>query len=347
MIHIYRLRIKKIIEETQDAKSFILENLDKKTLHYHAGQFLTLLFEQTNGTEVRRSYSISSSPVLDKELAITVKKIANGEFSRRLADKAKVGDILMSIGASGLFTLPTTIKSNDRFCFMAAGSGITPIFSLIKTLLHNNPTTSILLIYSNTSQSSTIFFNQLTELRESFQNRFAIEFLFSHSTKIFESRLTHSVIDLLIDRYALYEHNNTIFYLCGPYAYMRMVSIKLRADGIDAERIKKELFIIDTPSFKLVEPPDQEAHEVTIFLNKQRYSIEVKYPTSILQSAKKRQIPIPYSCENGQCGACAALCTKGKVWMRYNEVLGNKALAEGYILTCTGYPIDGPVELTL
>jgi len=345
VIHIYKLRIKKIVEETKEAKSFILENLDERVLHYQAGQFLTLLFEHASGTEIRRSYSISSSPAFDKELTITVKKIPNGEFSRKLVDHAKVGTILRSIGASGLFTLPGD-TSSKRFCFMAAGSGITPIFSIIKTLLHQYPSTSILLIYSNTNQGSTIFFNPLLALLEKFRNRFTIEFLFSDSPRIFESRLTQSVIDILVERYRLYENNSTLFYLCGPHAYMRMISIKLRADGIEAERIKKELFVVDKPSFKLQEPPDQEAHEVKLVLNKERYVIRVKYPLSILQSAKKRSIPIPYSCENGQCGACAALCTKGKIWMRYNEVLGDKALAEGYVLTCTGYPIDGPVELT-
>ncbi|HWV70220.1 MAG TPA: iron-sulfur cluster-binding domain-containing protein [Pseudosphingobacterium sp.] len=344
MIHIYTLRIKKIIEETKDAKSFILENLDKKALDYQSGQFLTLLFEHTNGTEIRRSYSISSSPASDKELAITVKKISNGEFSRKLVDHAKVGTILRSIGASGLFTLPADMQA-QRFCFMAAGSGITPIFSIIKTLLYKHPSTSILLVYSNTNQDSTIFFSQLLALLKKFPNRLSIEFLFSDSSHIFESRLTQSVIDILVYKYALYTNHSTFFYLCGPHAYMRMISIKLRADGIEVERIKKELFVVDKPSFKLQEPPDQEAHEVALILNKKRHIISVKYPLSILQSAKKRSIPIPYSCENGQCGACAALCTKGKVWMRYNEVLGDKALAEGYVLTCTGYPINGPVEL--
>jgi len=343
--HIYKLRIKKIVEETEEAKSFILENLDERALHYQAGQFLTLLFEHASGTEIRRSYSISSSPAFDKDLAITVKKIPNGEFSRKLVDHAKVGTILRSIGASGLFTLPDD-TSSKRFCFMAAGSGITPIFSIIKTLLYQYPSTSILLIYSNTNQGSTIFFTALLALLEKFPNRFTIEFLFSDSLRIFESRLTQSVIDILVDRYTLYANNSTLFYLCGPHAYMRMISIKLRADGIEAERIKKELFVVDKPSFKSQEPPDQEAHEVKLVLNNERHVIKVKYPLSILQSAKKQSIPIPYSCENGQCGACAALCTKGKVWMRNNEVLGDKALAEGYVLTCTGYPVDGPVELT-
>lgn len=346
MIDIYRLRIKNIIKETKDAKSFVLENLGKKPLNYQSGQFLTLLFKRMSGAEIRRSYSISSSPKHDKDLTITVKKIPNGEFSRKLVNHAIVGDILESTGASGLFTLPLyNVQETKSFCFMAAGSGITPVYSIIKTLLYNYPNSSVLLIYSNANQSTAIFFQELLQLNKYFKDRFRIEFLFSESSSIFESRLTQMVIDMLVNKYTLYQRKDTLFYLCGPQPYMRMISLKLRADGVGEERIKKELFVIDRPILNLPEPPDKNPHRVMAVLNGKHFSMDVQYPTSILQAAKKLKVPMPYSCENGQCGSCVAYCIKGKVWMRYNEVLGEKALAEGYVLTCTGYPIGGPVEL--
>jgi len=342
----FKLRIKAIKEETSDTKSFILDNIGSKALNYEAGQFLTLIFQHSNREEVRRNYSISSSAVMNEPLTITVKKIPNGEFSRLLVDHAQVGDLLYSIGASGLFKLPKTVKSDkQRFCFFAAGSRITPIYAQIKTLLFGSQQ-KVLLVYSNRNPPSSIFLKDLLLLKDNFKERFVLELLFSESASIMESRLTQYVLDHFAERHLLYQRN-TFFYLCGPEAYMRMIYIKLRAEGVTADNIKRELFVVHIPSYKLPEPPDKEEHEVRIYFNTQQFSLPVQYPTSILAAAKKQQIPLPYSCENGQCGTCAAICTKGKVWMRYNEVLGEKAVNEGYILTCTGYPIEGPVEIRI
>ncbi|GAA4793539.1 ferredoxin--NADP reductase [Olivibacter ginsenosidimutans] len=344
---LYQLRIISIKEETSDTKSFQLEATGKQAIYYESGQFLTLCFTHSNGEVVRRSYSISSSPLLNEPLTITVKKIPNGEFSRKLVDHAKVGDLLNSMGTSGLFTLPLIDKTTHRhFCFLAAGSGITPIYAHIKTLLFGSAAT-ILLIYSNRNAHSTIFFDELLRLKEQFTQRFVIEFLFSESPLLMESRLSQPVFDILAQKHALYSNHKTLFYLCGPSAYMRMIHIKLRTEGIASENIKKELFVIQAPAFILPEPPDKEEHQVTIHFRDHDAQLAVQYPESILAVAKKNGVVIPYSCENGQCGSCAVKCTHGKVWMRYNEVLGAKALAEGYILTCTGYPIEGPVELML
>lgn len=340
----FKLRIKAIKEETSDTKSFILENIGSKKLYYEPGQFLTFVFEHYSGEEVRRSYSISSSITLNEPLTITVKKIPNGEFSRKLIDQTAVGDLLYSIGASGLFTLPHLDQlSKAHFCFFAAGSGITPIYAQIKTLLHHTQH-EVLLIYSNHNASSSIFLKDLLLLKEDFKDRFILELLFSESASITENRLTPYIVDLFAQRHLLYERSS-FFYLCGPEAYMRMITIKLRTEGIAIEKIKKELFFIQAPSYRLPEPPDKRKHQVHVQLGHQHFSFAVQYPTTILQAAKKLKIPLPYSCENGQCGTCTARCTSGKVWMRYNEVLGDKALKEGYILTCTAYPIEGSARI--
>jgi len=344
---LYRLEIVSIKEETTDTKSFQLKSVGDQEIHYQSGQFLTLLFTHSNGEEVRRSYSISSSPLLHEPLTITVKKIPNGEFSRQLVDHAQVGDLLYSTGASGLFTLPPINKTMRlSFCFLAAGSGITPLYAHIKTLLYGSAST-ILLIYSNRHAQNTIFFQELLQLKAQFKDRFTIELLFSESAQIMSSRLTQYVLDALTKKYALYENPDTNFYLCGPNAYMRMISIKLRADGIHPSKIRKEHFVVNPPLHQLPEPPDREEHRMNVRMGQQHFSFVVQYPTSILAAAKQQKVPLPYSCENGQCGSCAVRCTKGQIWMRYNEVLGEKALAEGYILTCTGYPIGGPAEITL
>lgn len=341
------LRIKSIKTEAIGTKSFTLETVDGQPLPYKAGQFLTLLFQHSNGEEVRRSYSISSSPHGGEPLTITVKKIPNGEFSRQLVDNAKEGDSLNSIGIGGLFTLPASYdRLSQRFCFLAAGSGITPIFSQIKSLLYNSKNT-VVLIYSNRNPKSTIFLEEILQLKETFKDRFTLELLFSESAAIMQGRLSQGVLDHLAQKYQLYQDKELLFYLCGPNAYMRMINIKLRTEGIASDRIKKELFVVEAPTYKLPEPPDKEDHPVTIHYNGQTFNLQVQYPVAILETAKKVGIQLPYSCETGQCGTCAAICSVGKVWMRYNEVLGEKAMAEGYILTCTGFPIEGPVELII
>ncbi len=166
------LKITGINVESPDTKSFTLRQLEGPPITYTAGQFLTLVFPKQHGEE-RRSYSISSTPILNEPLTITVKRIDNGEFSRHLFDVCNIGDQLLSIGASGLFTLPTDNITSQLF-FLAAGSGITPILPLIKTALLQYPGRRVDLIYSNRSQEVTIFANQIAELRQQYPLNFNV-----------------------------------------------------------------------------------------------------------------------------------------------------------------------------
>lgn len=338
------VRIKKIIQETFNTKSFVLETLDGTPLPYKAGQFLTFVFKHITGEEVRRSYSLSSSPALDEPAAITVKRIDNGEYSRKLIDAAKVGDTLQTIGASGFFTLPLETNTYKQIIFIAAGSGISPIYSLIKTVLHTQPDMHIGLLYSNTKQDTTIFYKELNKLQQEFSERFKIEFLFSTSADLLRARLSFGLLEILLKEYAIDSLKNILFYVCGPYDYMRMISIKLQSEGVQQENIKREIFNIEAPK-KRPQPSDKEPHVVTIQLGEETYKFPVRYPTTILQAAKKLNIPIPYSCESGQCGTCAGTCVKGKVWMWHNDVLLDDEIERGRVLTCTGYPVNGDVTV--
>ena len=188
------LKVVDIISETADTKSFVLESTDGK-IEYKAGQFLTLVFTRSNGEQARRSYSISSSPELDEPLTITVKRIVNGEYSRFLNDRVKVGHLLQTIGASGFFILPENPEQFKRIIFMAAGSGITPVYALIKTILHLHPSIHVLLIYSNTSRQNSIFVNQL-QLLTKYANKLSIEFLFSRAPDAIRSRLTPESLEM-------------------------------------------------------------------------------------------------------------------------------------------------------
>lgn len=339
---INRFVVSKIITETAAAKTFVLTPLDGWQPDYVAGQFVTLVFYTPHG-EKRRSYSISSSHVLPEALSITVKKVDNGEFSRQLVYHTKEGDILFSSGISGLFRLPAKPEAVQQYFFLAAGSGITPCFSLLKTLLATTQS-HVTLIYSNKTKADTIFYEQLLTLEKTYPSQLTIRFLFSDVFNVYHSRLSHWLLQQLLQEYIKTDISHTLFYMCGPFDYMLTISITLLGHGLQPQQIIKENFST-LPRVTKPKPPDTDAHEVTLTLAGKTETIIVQYPDTILAAAKEKNIAISYSCEAGRCGSCIATCTKGKVWMAYNEVLLDEEVAAGRILTCQAYPVGGDVTV--
>lgn len=336
------LTIRSITQETADTKTFTFEK--EAGLLYKPGQFLTVV-KHTLTQEVRRQYSFSSHPTLDEYASITVKRIPNGEISRWLFDDVKAGDQLKSLGSFGHFILPENIATTNTFLFLAAGSGITPILSLIKEVLHVCSPARVVLFYSNRTEDSTIFLKELRQLQHQFPSRFTIEFLFSNAKNLMRARLGKSILEELAQQY-VQDPLHTVAYVCGPLDYRQMATVTLLAHGIPADQLHKEVF--HTPPARMQqEPPDKEKHAVTIQFGKQKIELQVQYPTTILAAAKLKNIEIPYSCEAGRCGACAATCTRGKVWMSRNEVLTDRELEKGRVLTCTAYPVGEDVELLI
>lgn len=335
-----KIRITRIIEETLMAKTFVLEALEGWKPVYKPGQFLTLVFNTPFG-EKRRSYSISSAP--GEPLAITVKRVPNGEFSRQLNDKYRVGDILLTTGISGLYTLPGEEQNIEQYFFLAAGSGITPCITLIKTLLHKTGK-KVCLIYSNRSEDDTIFYQEILRLQKDFSTRFYCKFIFSNSPNVLQKRLSSFVLEDILNEHLQVPPAQALFYLCGPYEYMQAVTITLLINKIPASNIKTESFDTTPRSIHPV-PPDINAHKVTIHISGKVHEVTVQYPHSIVQAAKAHDIVLPYSCEAGRCGSCIASCTKGQTWMAYNEVLTDAEVARGRVLTCQAYPINGNAEI--
>ncbi|HEU4469764.1 MAG TPA: ferredoxin--NADP reductase [Flavisolibacter sp.] len=340
---LYRtIRISEIREEVSQFKLFIFE--EGHGLFYKAGQYLTLV-RLLGKEEIRRSYSIVSSPLLEEPLSIGVKRIENGFFSRELFDRAKPGDLLETTGVGGLFTLPADINSFDQLFFFAAGSGITPVYSLLRTALHAYPRINTVLVYSNSSPGSTIFLEPLKTLQTQFGDRLKLQLLFSNSENLSHARLHRLYLFELLDRF-LAKSRRTVFYVCGPEAYMRMCIYSLQEWGIPSSLIRKENFLIPS-HHSFVQPPDKNSYVAGIWYGGQRHDVTVTYPDTILRAAKKSGLVLPYSCEAGRCGNCVALCKKGRVWHAYNEVLTEKELSEGFILTCTAHPQGGNVELEI
>jgi ferredoxin-NADP reductase len=343
---IRRAIIESVTEEVPGVKTITLAMEDGHGLSYSAGQFITLVFTH-HDREERRSFSLSSCPDLNEPVSFTVKRVDNGAYSRLLTDRAKPGDILFTTGAAGFFTLPQNIGHYEQVCFLAAGIGITPILPIIKTLLHTQPDVHIVLIYSNRSQQDVVFYSVLQALMTQFSARLRVLFLYSTAFDLKLARLSKSLLHVLLKEYGLTANEKTLYYLCGPFSYMRMVVYSLEEAGINAAQIRKENFNTAERVVQQQLPPDKATHTITATYNKQVYTFPVVFPETILQAAKKQGIALPYSCETGRCGSCAAICTLGKVWHSYNEVLMDIELQRGSILTCTGHPVDGDVSISI
>jgi ferredoxin-NADP reductase len=338
------LTIKAIREDVPNFKTFVLEA--DRPLHYTAGQYITLV-DEVGGKEVRRSYSIASAPALGEPLTIGVKRMENGYFSRRLVDKGRVGNQLRTTGTGGLFTLPEDIQQYRQVFFLAAGSGITPIFSLIKTALHLHPHLQLVLIYSNASREKAIFREALEALVLEYPGQLRIEFLYSNATNLGKARLYRELLLELLQQYQSSPVSQTLYYICGPEAYMRMCLYTLQGEGVLPGNIRRENFVIQRINPPKAAPLDKQPHEVTLQLFGREHRFEVQYPDTVLSAAKKQGLSLPYSCEVGRCGNCVALCTSGKVWLSYNEVLTEKELSKGLVLTCVAHPIEGDVRLEI
>ncbi len=339
-----QVKITAIIQETPDAKTFVLEPLKNWMPVYKAGQFLTIVFHTKFG-EKRRSYSLSSSPEQGEPLSITVKKVDNGEFSRKLLDSAQIGEVLDVAGIGGFFSLPEDDTNTEQVFFLAAGSGITPCYAMIKTLLLTT-TKQVVLIYSNRSEEDTIFLKQLRALEEKYPATFQLKFLNSNGDGVLNRRLSKWLLTILLKEFLKTDLNNVLFYLCGPFEYMQMIRITLLIEGVGDAAIRKEIYT-PLPVRSVPVPPDTREHIVKIRSGQHLYEFSVQYPATILAAAKAKGITLPYSCEAGICGACSATCVKGNVWMLYNGVLTEREIARGRVLTCQGFPVEGDVELIL
>ncbi|WP_460880736.1 2Fe-2S iron-sulfur cluster-binding protein [Pontibacter rugosus] len=330
-------------EEAPDFKNFILE--PDQPIAYEAGQYLTLVHTD-DVQEVRRSYSITSSPALGEPLSIGVKRISNGFFSRKLVDQAKVGDKIYAAGAAGLFVLPKDLDKYKQLFLLAAGSGITPIYALLKTVLHTHPSIKVTLIYSNRTPEHAIFKAELEELAASFPSTFQVEFIYSNSPDLLRARLYKDFLLELLQQYAVTSPDQILCFVCGPFNYMRMCFYALRQAHVPPQNIRRENFNT-TKVATAQRPPDTAPRQVVLNRQGNQYEITVQYPDTILRAAQKAGISMPYSCEAGKCGNCTAHCTSGEVWMSYNEVLTEKDLEKGLILTCVGYPVGGNVQLRM
>lgn len=346
MTNTQTFRIKQIDIETLDTKTFHLQSIDNQTIHYESGQFLTLL-STANGNDIRRSYSLSSSPLADDVLSITVKRVANGEISRWLHDHIQVGDTVEALLPTGRFGLPKPFTKVKHYFFIVAGSGITPVFSMIKTLLKSGYKGQISLIYQSKNRGNTIFYDKIAAYTVGVKN-VNIQYFFSRPTDgQTPAYLNKDILIDLVNKQLGTKKQDAAFYLCGTTAFMRMAEMSLHFLDFTDKQIHREDFVIPTFQEYVALKDFGKPARLTIHFQKKTYTIDVPFQKTLLDAALDNGIELPYSCKGGVCTTCFCKTTKGKVVMPANDKLFEDEILRGATLSCVAYADAEFIEIVV
>ena len=344
-VHFHALKIAEIVPETSEANSIRFEIPDelRDEFAFRAGQHLTLR-ATIDGEEVRRNYSLCTAPT-EGDWMVTVKRIGGGLFSNWVGDRLKAGDTIEVMVPHGSFTTEFASANRRHVVAIAGGSGITPVMSLIKTLLREEPESRFTLLYGNRDSSSIIFLEALAALKDKYLGRLEIyHFLDQEEQDIelfngmlnrerLEEAITHLVPDApVVDGW----------FICGPGPMMDAAEAALLDRNIAKERIHIERFTADRPSDAVSREMAQlqtQAEGVTVSVTLDGRTRRVPFAEgNILDSARAAGLPAPFACKAGVCATCRAKVTKGKVEMAARYGLTDEEIAAGYILTCQSVP---------
>jgi ring-1,2-phenylacetyl-CoA epoxidase subunit PaaE len=333
----YPLPISEIKKETPNAVSItfnIPENL-KEFFKFEAGQYLNIK-HTLNGKEHRRSYSICSA-VNSNIWQIGVKKVEGGTFSVYANEDLKVGDSLEVMPPQGHFLLKTSPENKNHYLAFVAGSGITPVMSMIKTVLSKEPLSTFVLAYGNQSISETMFYEELESLKQLNPERLKIEYFFSRESVegAMFGRIEKSMVNFLLkNKFKDIDFHS--YYLCGPEEMIHEVKDTLIEKNIAEKDILFELFT-STEEGTLAEAHDGQT-QITVTVDDETKTFAMPQEKSVLEAALAEDLDAPYSCQGGICSTCIARVKEGNVEMRKNQILTDSELAEGLILTCQSYP---------
>lgn len=346
-----QLKVVDITRETSEAVTLHFEHPGKQAIPYKPGQFLTLILP-IEGKEVRRSYSLSSTPHEAPRLSVTIKRVSGGLMSNYLIDQVKIGDEIKVMEPTGNFCLTCAPDNQRHVLLFGAGSGITPLMSILKTVLQEEPQSQATLLYGNRDEDSVIFKEQLQQLEATYGQRFHVEYIYSQPRQACDhrGRMNQSMIIKILERLQLAKISNGLYFMCGPEGMMEEVRHALDVLHVPADRIFRESFV----SNKLLEQQAQQQHghvlasdndgeittqTVTIIYEGAEYSVAVAPEQTILEAALEQDIDLPYSCQAGLCTACRGKCLSGKVHLDEREGLSDAELEEGYVLNCVGHPL--------
>jgi len=351
-IHFHPLAVKEVKKQTPDCVSvtFTIPAELKQDFAFAQGQNITLK-ASINGEEVRRSYSICTAP-FENELTVAVKKVAEGKFSTYANERLQAGDMIEVLPPTGKFNTALDAFNKKNYLAFAAGSGITPVISIIKTTLQTEPSSNFTLVFSNRDRASIIFFEELEGLKNKYLQRFNFINLLSRErtdADIFFGRIDSdklSQLNKLVD----YTKQDE-FFICGPEGMIFCVKDFLEAAGIDKKRIHFELFT--TPgAAKEVQgaatkaPAEKIKSTIQIKLDGRTVEFPMNFENnSILEVALQHGADLPFACKGGVCCTCKAKLLEGKVEMDVNWGLEQEEIERGFILTCQSHPVTEKVVI--
>ena len=343
MAEFHKVHIQEIRPETADAVSVVFkipENL-KVDFKFTAGQYVTL---QTaiNGEVIRRAYSICATPE-SGEIRVAIKKVAEGVFSTYATTELKVGDAIEITAPEGRFLLSP--NANKNYIGFAAGSGITPILSMLKSVLQTETNATFTLVYGNKSAADTIFYTELNQLKETYPGRFKLHYIFSRENvkNSLRGRIDGNVTNYFVKN--MYKETSfDAAYLCGPEEMIKDVSNTLEKNNIAKENIHFELFVVATDEEKVAQVKEGTT-EITVLLDDEVTTFTMSQTDDILAANLRNNIDAPYSCQGGVCSSCLARVTEGKAVMVKNSILTDSELEEGLILTCQAHPTTPTITI--
>ena len=345
MSSFYKLAIKEIIRETADAVSILFNVPEELQSNYSfvAGQYVNLKVT-LDGQEIRRAYSICSAPK-SGELRIAVKSVKNGFFSKFANEKLAVGNVIEVGTPEGKFTFEPKIERQKNYVAFVAGSGITPVFSILKSVLEEEPNSTFVLVYGNKSEKDTIFHNQLHDLQLQYVGRLFVQYVYSQSTadNALLGRIDKSTVNFILkNKHAEMEFSKC--FLCGPEEMINLVSDALKENNISSSDIKFELF--STSSNDNETNTGANGHtKISILVDSEETTFEMSQQQTLLEAALKQGLDVPYSCQGGICSSCICKITEGAAEMKKNQILNESEVAEGLTLACQAYPTTTTIKI--
>lgn len=349
-LQFYPFRVSAIQKETNDCVSIVF-NIPpslQAQFAYSAGQYITLK-KIINGEEVRRSYSLCSSP-LENEWRIAVKKVDGGLFSNYANEELQVGDLLDVMPPLGKFTLTTTDKEGKKYLFFTAGSGITPVLSIIKTILQTEPSANITLVYGNKNVGSIIFKEQIEALKNKYTVRLQVIHILSRErtdAPLFHGRIDQQKCEQLCNKLIDLTITDECF-ICGPEEMTLSIRDFIVAKGFDRKKVHVELFNTQknekAKTQTIIKEDNTAISKITVKLDGRSFDFDLALAgNSILDAALAQGADLPFACKGGVCCTCKAKVLEGKVSMDVNWGLEEEEIEQGYVLTCQSHPLTESV----
>ncbi len=337
------LTVKEVVPIAKNAVNLVFEK--PASFDYQPGQFITII-KKINDEKLRRAYSLCTTPFEDTYPAVTVKRIEDGRMSTFLTEEVKAGDQLEIMNPMGIFTLSYHSENKRNAIFWGGGSGITPLISIIRSLLIKELASRVTLIYCNQSEEFIIFKTLLAELEKKYDGRFRVIHILEHGEAHHIGKPTASLVQQLCEE--LKVDDSVEYYTCGPQPMMDVVKEGLATYGVKLDKVKMESFEAGkTSPAEIFDSSKKKKSEITIILDGEEHTFTAKKNIPVLEIALAHNLDMPYSCRSGLCTACRGKCLEGAISIDQAEGLSPKELEEGYVLTCVGIPITNHVKIKI